>query len=156
MEIKLLTIGKSGISYIKEGINEYCKRLSRYLPYEIVELPDARKGRLSESEQKEAEAELILRYLNESDNVVLLDEKGREYTSREFAALLERLMASGRKRTVFVVGGPYGFSQRIYQRSDSMISLSKMTFNHEMVRLFFTEQMYRGISILHGLPYHHD
>lgn len=156
MEIKLLTIGKTGISYIKEGINEYCKRLSRYLPYEIVELPDARKGRLSESEQKEAEAELILRYLNESDNVVLLDEKGREYTSREFAALLERLMASGRKRTVFVVGGPYGFSQRIYQRSDSMISLSKMTFNHEMVRLFFTEQMYRGISILHGLPYHHD
>lgn len=156
MEIKLLTIGKTGISYIKEGINEYCKRLSRYLPYEIVELPDARKGRLSESEQKEAEAELILRYLNESDNVVLLDEKGREYTSREFAALLERLMASGRKRTVFVVGGPYGFSQRIYQRSDSMLSLSKMTFNHEMVRLFFTEQMYRGISILHGLPYHHD
>lgn len=156
MEIKLLTIGKTGISYIKEGINEYCKRLSRYLPYEIVELPDARKGRLSESEQKEAEAELILRHLNESDNVVLLDEKGREYTSREFAALLERLMASGRKRTVFVVGGPYGFSQRIYQRSDSMISLSKMTFNHEMVRLFFTEQMYRGISILHGLPYHHD
>lgn len=156
MEIKLLTIGKTGISYIKEGINEYCKRLSRYLPYEIVELPDARKGRLSESEQKEAEAELILRYLNESDYVVLLDEKGREYTSREFAALLERLMASGRKRTVFVVGGPYGFSQRIYQRSDSMLSLSKMTFNHEMVRLFFTEQMYRGISILHGLPYHHD
>lgn len=156
MEIKLLTIGKTGISYIKEGINEYCKRLSRYLPYEIVELPDARKGRLSESEQKEAEAELILRYLNESDYVVLLDEKGREYTSREFAALLERLMASGRKRTVFVVGGPYGLSQRIYQRSDSMLSLSKMTFNHEMVRLFFTEQMYRGISILHGLPYHHD
>lgn len=156
MEIILLTIGKTAISYIREGIAEYCKRLSRYVPYSIVELPDVRKGRMSENEQKEAEGELLLRYLNESDHVALLDERGREYTSREFAARLQRLMGSGRKRAVFVVGGPYGFSQKVYDRGDSMISLSRMTFNHEMVRLFFTEQVYRGISILHGLPYHHD
>lgn len=156
MEIILLTVGKTGISYIKEGITEYVKRLSRFVPYQIVELPDARKGKISEAEQKDAEAEQILKFLNDSDYVVLLDERGREYTSREFAALLERLMASGRKRSVFVVGGPYGFSERVYSRGDAKISLSKMTFNHEMVRLFFTEQLYRGISILHGLPYHHD
>ena len=156
MEITLLTIGKTGISYIREGIAEYCKRLGRYLPYGITELPDVRKGKLSESEQKEAEASLILSALSDSDYVVLLDERGREYTSREFAACLEKLMGSGRKRTVFVVGGPYGFSQKVYDRSDAMMSLSRMTFNHEMVRLFFTEQVYRGVSILHGLPYHHD
>lgn len=156
MEISLLTVGKTGIPYIKEGISEYLKRLRRFLPYEIIELPDARKGRLSETEQKEAEADFILKNLNDNDHVVLLDEKGREYTSREFAALLERLMSSGRKRTVFVVGGPYGFSQRVYDRGNALMSLSKMTFNHEMVRLFFTEQVYRGVSILHGLPYHHD
>ena len=156
MEISLLTVGKTGIPYIKEGISEYLKRLRRFLPYEIIELPDARKGRLSETEQKEAEADFILKNLNDNDHVVLLDEKGREYTSREFAALLERLMSSGRKRTIFVVGGPYGFSQRVYDRGNALMSLSKMTFNHEMVRLFFTEQVYRGVSILHGLPYHHD
>ena len=156
MEISLLTVGKTGIPYIKEGISEYLKRLRRFLPYEIIELPDARKGRLSETEQKEAEADLILKNLNDNDHVVLLDEKGREYTSREFAALLERLMSSGRKRTVFDVGGPYGFSQRVYDRGNALMSLSKMTFNHEMVRLFFTEQIYRGVSILHGLPYHPD
>ena len=156
MEIILLTVGKTGISYIKEGIAEYCKRLSRYVPYQIAELPDVRKGRISEAEQKEAEADLILKYINDSDYVVLLDERGREYTSREFAASLEHLMASGKKRAIFVVGGPYGFSSRVYERGNSKISLSKMTFNHEMVRLFFTEQVYRAISILRGLPYHHD
>lgn len=156
MELTLLTVGKTGISYINEGINEYCKRLRRYIPYDIVELPDIKKGKFSESEQKEAEGELILKTLTDQDYVILLDEKGSEYTSREFAARLEKLMSSGRKRTVFIVGGPYGFSKRVYDRSNAKISLSKMTFNHEMVRLFFTEQVYRGISILHGLPYHHD
>lgn len=157
MEIVLLTIGKTSISYINEGIAEYCKRLRRYVTYKITELPDARKaGKVSEAEQKEAEGTQILRQLADSDMVVLLDERGREYTSREFAGFLERSMASGRKRLVFVVGGPYGFSKSVYDRADSMVSLSRMTFNHEMVRLFFTEQIYRGISILHGLPYHHD
>lgn len=157
MEIILLTIGKTSISYIKEGIEEYCKRLKRYIPYKIQELPDARKsGKISESEQKEAEGEIIMRQLADSDLVILLDERGKEYTSREFAGFLERSMGSGKKRLIFIVGGPYGFSPGVYNRSDSKLSLSKMTFNHEMVRLFFTEQIYRGISILHGLPYHHD
>ncbi|MDE5903490.1 MAG: 23S rRNA (pseudouridine(1915)-N(3))-methyltransferase RlmH [Muribaculaceae bacterium] len=156
MDIILLVVGKTGISYIREGIAEYCKRLSRYIPYRIAELPDHRKGRLSESEQKEAEADMILKSIADTDYVVLLDERGREYTSREFAASLEKIMGSGRKRAVYVVGGPYGFSQRVYDRSDAMLSLSRMTFNHEMVRLFFTEQLYRGVAILNGLPYHHD
>ncbi len=157
MDIILLTIGKTGISYVKEGIEEYCKRLRRFVNYKIEELPDAKKaGKISEAEQKEAEGSQILRQLSDSDYVVLLDERGKEYTSREFAAYLERLMSSGRKRLVFVVGGPYGFSKSVYDRADGKLSLSKMTFNHEMVRLFFTEQIYRGISILHNLPYHHD
>lgn len=156
MEIILLTVGKTGISYIKEGISEYVKRLSRFVPYNIMELPDVRKGKISESEQKELEADLILKALTPNDHVILLDERGSQYTSREFADLLERLMASGKKRAVFVVGGPYGFSQRVYDRCNAKMSLSKMTFNHEMIRLFFTEQVYRGVSILHGLPYHHD
>ncbi|MDE6273030.1 MAG: 23S rRNA (pseudouridine(1915)-N(3))-methyltransferase RlmH [Muribaculaceae bacterium] len=157
MDIILLTIGKTNISYIKDGIEEYSKRLKRFINYKIDELPDARKsGKITESEQKEAEGALILRQLSDSDMVILLDERGKEYTSREFASYLERVMASGRKRLIFVVGGPYGFAQSVYQRADAKISLSKMTFNHEMVRLFFTEQIYRGISILHNLPYHHD
>lgn len=157
MDIQLITIGKTNISYIKEGIEEYCKRLRRYVTYKIVELPDIKKsGKLSEEEQKEGEGELLLKQFSESDTVVLLDERGKEYTSREFAVFLEKNMASGKKRLQFVVGGPYGFSRKVYDRADSLLSLSKMTFNHEMVRLFFTEQIYRGISILHGLPYHHD
>lgn len=157
MDIQLLTVGKTTIGYVKEGIAEYCRRLSRYIPYSIQELPDARKsGKVSEAEQKEAEGSMILKTLNDSDFVVLLDERGKEYSSREFAGYLERLMSSGRKRTVFIIGGPYGFSQAVYDRADAKMSLSRMTFNHEMVRLFFTEQIYRGISILHGLPYHHD
>lgn len=157
MDIQLITIGKTNIKYIKEGIEEYCKRLRRYVSYSLVELPDAkRSGKISEDEQKEAEGEILLKQFSDSDTVVLLDERGRQYTSREFAGFLEKQMASGRKRLLFVVGGPYGFSQKVYDRADSLLSLSKMTFNHEMVRLFFTEQIYRGFSILHGLPYHHD
>ncbi len=157
MDIVLLTIGKTNISYIKEGIDVYCKRLQRYIPYKIIELPDIRKsGKISEQEQKDAEGQMILKQLTDSDKIYLLDERGKEYTSREFSSLLEREMGSGKKRLVFVVGGPYGFSKSVYERSDALLSLSKMTFNHEMVRLFFTEQIYRGISILNGLPYHHD
>lgn len=157
MEITLLTVGRTTIPYIKEGIAEYCKRLKRYVPYTIQELPDAGKaGKISESEQKTAEGKLILKNLRDNDYVILLDERGREYTSREFAAEIERQMASGRKRAVYVIGGPYGFSEEVYARADAKISLSKMTFNHEMVRLFFTEQIYRAVSILNGLPYHHD
>ncbi len=157
MDIILLTIGKTSINYIKEGIAEYCKRLKRFISYKIIELPDSKRaGKISEKEQKESEGELILKNLTDSDYVILLDEAGKEYSSREFAEYLQRQMSSGRKRIIFVIGGPYGFSDSVYQRSDAKISLSRMTFNHEMVRLFFTEQVYRGFSIINGLPYHHD
>lgn len=153
----MLTIGKTTISYINQGIYEYCKRLKRFLPFSIHELPDPRKsGKISESEQKEVEGDLILKNISDSDFVILLDERGKEFTSRGFADYMERLMGNGRKRALFIIGGPYGFSNRVYERADALISLSQMTFNHEMVRLFFTEQIYRAISIIHGLPYHHD
>lgn len=157
MDIVLLTVGKTGTSYVKTGMEEYCRRLRRFIPYKIIELPDVKKaGKISESEQKCAEGELILKSIGDSDLLILLDERGKEFTSMEFASYLEHLMNSGRKRALFVIGGPYGFSEAVYSRADGKISLSRMTFNHEMVRLFFTEQIYRGISILNGLPYHHE
>lgn len=157
MEIELLTIGKTGGKYLAAGIEDYCKRLRRYVPYRITELPDVRNaGKLSEAEQKEAEGQQILAHLSASDHVTLLDERGDMLTSRGFSQKLQKMMASGRKRIVFVVGGPYGFSPAVYARADWKLSLSEMTFSHEMVRLFFTEQIYRAMTILRGEPYHHD
>ncbi|MDE6296597.1 MAG: 23S rRNA (pseudouridine(1915)-N(3))-methyltransferase RlmH, partial [Muribaculaceae bacterium] len=128
-----------------------------YIGYKINCIPDIKKGAsLSAERQKEAEGEIILSKLQPSDFVVLLDERGKEYSSMEFAGYIEKQMLSGRKRLVFVVGGPYGFSQSVYDRSDGKVSLSRMTFNHEMVRLFFTEQLYRAMTILRGEPYHHE
>ncbi|MDE7465249.1 MAG: 23S rRNA (pseudouridine(1915)-N(3))-methyltransferase RlmH [Muribaculaceae bacterium] len=157
MDTELLTVGKSTIRFVIDGIEEYTKRLKHYLPYRITPLPDIRRGgSLTEAQQKEAEGELILSRLQPSDYVVLLDERGREYSSMEFAGFMEKQMVAGRRRVVFVVGGPYGFSEAVYRRADSKLSLSKMTFNHEMVRLFFTEQLYRAMTILRGEPYHHE
>lgn len=157
MEIILLTVGKTTQSYVKEGIEEYTGRLKRYTPFKIECLADIKGAKaLSEDMQKQKEGELILSFLNSSDHCILLDERGREYTSKEFALSLQKIMASGKKRLVFVVGGPYGFSKSVYDRADSKISLSKMTFTHEMVRLFFTEQIYRAMTILRGEPYHHE
>lgn len=157
MEITLLTVGKTSTSYIQTGIDEYCKRLRRYVPFSMKSLPDIKNTRkLSEEQQKTAEGNLILSELTSADHVVLLDERGDLLTSREFSQFLQKGMASGRKRIVFVVGGPYGFSPEVYSRADSKISFSKMTFSHEMIRLFFTEQVYRAMTILKGEPYHHD
>lgn len=157
MEIVLMTVGKTGISFVKSGIEEYVKRLKRYIPYSIEELPDIKNsGKIAENEQKEAEGRSILSHISPSDFVILLDERGKEYTSREFAGRIEKIMGSGRKRAIFITGGPYGFSQTVYSRADDKLSLSKMTFNHEMVRLFFTEQIYRAMTILRNEPYHHD
>ncbi|MDE7402867.1 MAG: 23S rRNA (pseudouridine(1915)-N(3))-methyltransferase RlmH [Muribaculaceae bacterium] len=157
MEILLLVVGKTGIGYVKEGITEYCNRLKRYVPFSILEIPDIKGSKgLSQAQQKEKEGIEILSKLTPADNVVLLDEHGKLYTSIEFSNVLQRLMATGRKRIVFVVGGPYGFSEAVKNRADSLLSLSKMTFNHEMVRLFFTEQIYRAMTILRGEPYHHE
>ena len=157
MEIELLTVGKTTIKFVNEGIEEYTKRLKHYLTYRITSLPDLKKSAsLSAERQKEAEGEQILKSVQTGDYVVLLDERGREYSSVEFAGFLEKQMVAGRKKVVFVVGGPYGFSKTVYERADGKLSLSRMTFNHEMVRLFFTEQVYRGMTILRGEPYHHE
>lgn len=157
MTITLLTIGKTHSDFVIAGISEYLKRLKRYIGFSLMELPDARKVRQpDENRQKEAEADLILDYLEGGDMVVLLDERGKEFTSVEFSQYLQKRMASGLKRLVFVIGGPYGFSGRVYDRADGLVSLSKMTFNHEMVRMFFVEQTYRAMTILRGEPYHHQ
>lgn len=157
MEIELLTVGKTTIKFVIEGTEEYLRRLKHYIPYRITPLPDIKKtASFSVERQKEAEGEMILSKLLPSDFVVLLDERGREYSSIEFSGFLEKQMIAGRKRVVFVVGGPYGFSRAVYDRADGKVSLSKMTFNHEMVRLFFTEQVYRAMTILRGEPYHHE
>ncbi|MDE6538535.1 MAG: 23S rRNA (pseudouridine(1915)-N(3))-methyltransferase RlmH [Muribaculaceae bacterium] len=157
MEIVLLTVGKTTIDFVLEGIAEYTRRLKHYVPYSIQMLQDIKKAAsLSVERQKEAEGEMIISKLLPGDHVILLDERGKEYSSKEFATFLEKQMVAGRKRLIFVVGGPYGFSREVYDRADGKISLSKMTFNHEMVRLFFTEQVYRAMTILRGEPYHHE
>lgn len=157
MEIILLAIGKTSQDFVIDGINEYLKRLKRYVAYSIVCLSDVKGAKsLAQDLQKEKEGTMILSQLSDSDLCVLLDERGKEYCSRDFATTIQKWMASGKKRIVFVVGGPYGFSEAVYRRSDAMVSLSKMTFTHEMVRLFFTEQVYRAMTILKGEPYHHD
>lgn len=157
MKILILAVGKTQIEYIRVAVDMYIARLARYLPVEMKILPDIKTARgMSAFIQKEREGELLLTVLQPGDAVVLLDEHGKEMTSREFASFLDRRMLQGLKRLVFVIGGPYGFSQAMYSRADSMLSLSRMTFSHEMVRLFFVEQIYRAMTILRGEPYHHD
>ena len=157
MKTCLLVIGKTDAAFIREGIAEYEKRLMRYLPYEMKILPDVKNARnMTENLQKEKEGELILEQLQAGDWVVLLDEKGKQYTSVGFADYLAQKMLMGIKRLVFVIGGPYGYAESIYQRTNEKISLSKMTFSHQMVRMIFTEQIYRAMTILKGEPYHHE
>ena len=157
MNITLIAVGKTRIPFVLNGIEEYRGRLSRYTPFEIVEIPDIRTTKsMSSDQQKVMEGEQILSRLQPSDFVILLDERGRQFSSMEFAAYIEKLQVSGRKRAVFVVGGPYGFSPAVYGRGDAKLSLSKMTFNHEMIRMFFAEQIYRAMTILRHEPYHHE
>ncbi len=157
MNITLLTVGKTKIPFVVQGIKEYATRLNRYTPFDIIELPDIKTTKsMTAEKQKELEGEAILAKMLQSDFVVLLDERGREFSSMEFASYIEKLQVSGKKRTIFVVGGPYGFSAAVYNRADAKISLSRMTFNHEMVRMFFVEQIYRAMTILRNEPYHHE
>lgn len=157
MKITLVCIGKTRDSNIAQSIAGYSSRLTHYINFEFIALPDLKStSKLTEQQQKEKEGAMILSSIQPSDRVILLDERGRMLTSREFAVALDRQMGSGLKRLVFVIGGPYGFSQAVYDRADSKLSLSKMTFSHEMVRLFFVEQVYRAMTILRGEPYHHD
>lgn len=155
MDIALIAVGKTATGYVREGIEEYLKRLKHYIPFTVETVPDVRGGKLSEEQQKRLEGERILSLLRPADRVVLLDERGAEYTSEKFAERLQKDMASGLKRLIFVIGGPYGFSPEVYVRADAKLSLSKMTLNHEMVRMFFVEQVYRAMTILRGEPYHH-
>ncbi len=157
MKIVLITVGKTSTPYIATAVDDYVKRINRYCPMEVVTIPDikAAKG-LTEQLQKQREGQAILSLLQGGDQVVLLDERGKELTSRELSAEIDRRMVLGLKRLVYVVGGPYGFSQDVYSRADAKLSLSRMTFTHEMVRLFFAEQIYRAMTIMRGEPYHHD
>ena len=157
MKILFLVIGKTDEDYLITGIKKYVGRLGHYVSFEMKELPDIRNRKtLSEEQQKKAESFLLLQQLQPGDQVVLLDEKGKQYTSVEFSNQLEKWSASGSKRLVFVVGGPYGFAEEVYSRANAMLSLSPMTFSHQMVRLIFLEQLYRAFTILNGEPYHHS
>lgn len=157
MKICLLVIGKTDEAYLQKGIDIFLKRIPHYIPFELKVIPDVKNSKnLSEELQKEKEGELILQQIVPGDELLLLDEQGTEFSSVDFARFLEKKMISGLKRLVFVIGGPYGFSGSIYARSNGKISLSKMTFSHQMVRLIFAEQLYRAMTILKGEPYHHQ
>ena len=156
MKITLLVVGKTTDTQIELLIQEYQKRLAHYIPFNIQVIPELKNTKaLTPEQQKQTEGELILRTINSSTDLVLLDEHGKEFRSIEFADYVQKRMSSGRD-VVFVVGGPYGFSEAVNQRANGKISLSKMTFSHQMVRLFFVEQLYRAMTILRGEPYHHE
>lgn len=157
MKITLLTIGKTNAKYLQDGIDLYVTRLSHYIPFEYKNLPDIKttKG-LTKEKQKELEGELFLNNIHPGNVLVLLDERGKEMTSREFSTYIDKKMVTVAKNLIFAIGGPYGFSDEVYNRANEKLSLSKMTFSHEMVRLFFIEQIYRAMTILKGEPYHHD
>ena len=156
MKVTLLVVGKTTDEHIDTLIEEYQKRLTHYLPFTLQVVPELKNTKsLTEEQQKQAEGEMIMRAITPSTDLILLDEHGKEYRSIEFADYLQKRMSSGRD-VVFVVGGPYGFADAVYQRANGKISLSKMTFSHQMVRLFFVEQLYRAMTILRGEPYHHE
>lgn len=157
MKTILLLIGKTDNKHYVAGINDYAERVSHYIPFDITVLPDIKNTKnMSEQQQKEKEGEMICDFLRPGDIVVLLDEHGKEQRSLEFAKWVEKKLASSAKRLVFIIGGPYGFSQKVYDQANDMISLSKMTFSHQMVRLIFVEQLYRAMNILGGGAYHHE
>jgi len=157
MKVILLTVGKTNDLSLKNVILDYQKRLKFYISFEIEELAELKNTKsMSEDVQKQKEGELLMKYFQEGDDVILLDDKGSQFTSKEFSSFMEKKSVSGLKRLIFVVGGPYGFSDAVYNRANGKVSLSKMTFSHQMVRLIFVEQLYRAMTILRGEPYHHE
>lgn len=157
MNIELVVVGKTDMKEVETLVTMYTKRLNHYVRFAITTIADVRNTKkLSESEQKRIEGEAIMKLLNESDHVTLLDERGSELRSLEFAEFLQRRMSAGTKRLVFIIGGPYGFSEAVYQRANSKLSLSRMTFSHQIVRALFAEQLYRAFTILNNEPYHHE
>jgi 23S rRNA (pseudouridine1915-N3)-methyltransferase len=156
MKTLMILVGKTTDKHFQAGISDYVERISHYMPFEVVTIPELRNTKsLTEEQQKTAEGELILKQLQSSDTVILLDEHGRELRSIEFAHWLEQKRNTAR-RLIFIIGGPYGFSSEVYERANEKLSLSKMTFSHQMVRLIFTEQLYRACTIIKGEPYHHE
>ncbi|RAI84799.1 23S rRNA (pseudouridine(1915)-N(3))-methyltransferase RlmH [Algoriphagus yeomjeoni] len=157
MQIKLIAIGKTDNKAIISLIEEYSKRLNFYIKFEFEVIPDLKNTKsLSEILQKEKEGELILKNIIPADEVILLDERGKSYSSMDFSEFLQKKMNSGLKQLIFIIGGPYGFSEAVYARANGKLSISKMTFSHQMIRPFFIEQLYRGFTILRNEPYHHE
>ena len=156
MKTILILVGKTTDKHFQAGISDYAERISHYMPFDIVTIPELKNTKsLSEEQQKTMEGELILKQLQASDTLVLLEEHGKELRSIELAKWLEQKQQTAR-RLIFVIGGPYGFSEAVYSRANEKLSLSKLTFSHQMVRLVFTEQIYRACTIIKGEPYHHE
>lgn len=157
MKITLLTVGKTDVKWVRDGLELYVSRLKHYIPFELQEIPELKNvSALSREQIKQKEGELILKNIRPSDVVILLDEHGKEYRSMELASDLERRISLDCKDIVYVIGGAYGFSDDVYARCNSKLSLSKMTFSHQMVRTIFAEQLYRAFTIMRGEPYHHE
>ncbi len=157
MKIVLIVIGKTVEEWLKKGIQNYVERIEHFAPFEIQVIPDLKNTKnMDTSTQKEREGESIIKLLQRGDDVILLDDKGMEMTSEDMSAWMDKKMSLSVKRLVFIIGGPYGFSKDVYDSANSKLSLSKMTFSHQMVRLIFVEQLYRAFTIINGMPYHHS
>ena len=157
MKLMLLTVGKTDVKWVKEGLDLYVSRLGHYVPFSLIEIPELKNmSSFSKEQIKDKEGEAILKLIRASDEVILLDERGKEYSSMGFSGFLEDKMSRSGRDLVFVVGGAYGFSKTVYSRADGKISLSRMTFSHQMVRTIFAEQLYRAFTIMKGEPYHHE
>lgn len=157
MKITLLTVGKTDVKWVREGLELYVSRLVHYIPFTLLEIPELKGvSSFTQSQIKSREGELILKAVKPSDEVILLDEHGKEYRSVDFAKKIEEKISRGSRDIVFVIGGAYGFSDEVYSRADGKISLSQMTFSHQMVRTIFAEQLYRAFTIIKGEPYHHE
>lgn len=157
MKVAVVAVGKVAYAPFSEAVMRYAARIPHYIPFEIKEIPDIKKTRaLSQEQQKSQEGALILNALTATDCLIIMDERGKEYTSREFSTFISDKMTSLPGRLVFAIGGPYGFSPEVYSRANSKISLSKMTLPHELARVMLLEQLYRAMAIMRGEPYHHD
>lgn len=157
MKITLLTVGKTDKDWVRQGMDIYVSRLKHYIPFSVVEIPELKNvSSLSKDQIKTREGELILKNIRPTDDLILLDERGKEYTSVELAKVIQDKISYAGKDMVYVIGGAYGFSEEVYRRADSKISLSRMTFSHQMVRAIFVEQIYRVFTIMRGEPYHHE
>lgn len=156
MHVKFIVVGKTSFPYLREGIDIYLKRLVHYTKVDYIEIPVKIPKSAKEKDVKQLESKAFLKHLSTSDTIILLDERGKKFNSISFSKWLEKFMLNSTKSIVFLVGGPYGFSDEVIKRSSQKISLSEMTFSHQMIRLFFVEQLYRGFTILKGEPYHHE